>query len=98
MELLVVAVIGGFIGLLIRYLLPGRQHVGILLLPAVGIMVAAAVWALLFVNGFTADNGWMWTISIVAATLVSLLVAQILRVVRPDLDRKRFEQLTAPGA
>ena len=33
--------------------------------------------------------------TLAAATLVSLLVGQILRSVRPDLDRRRFERLLA---
>lgn len=93
MELLVIAVLGGFIGLLLRYLMPGRQYSGILLLPAVGVMSAAAIWALLFINGFTPDVGWIWTISLAGAFLVTLLVAQMLRTIRPDADQKRLTAL-----
>lgn len=95
MELLVVAVLGGFIGLLLRYLMPGREHSGILLLPAVGMMTSAVIWTLLFINGFTPDQGWIWTITLGGTFLVVLLIAQIVRTVRPDGDRKRLEKLLA---
>ena len=46
MELLFVTVIGASISLGVRYLVPGRQTHGALLVPAVGAAATAAVWAL----------------------------------------------------
>lgn len=84
MELLYVTVIGAGIGFLIRYTMAGRQHHGALLLPALAAATTAAVWVLLLWLGFTFDGGWIWVISLTAATIVSLAVAVL-------LPRKRLE-------
>ena len=77
MELVYVTVIGAGLGLLLRYLLPGRQVYGVLLLPAVGAAVTAAVWVGMVWLGITFDSPWIWVASLGAATVVSAVVALV---------------------
>ena len=75
MELLFVTVIGASISLGVRYLVPGRQTHGALLVPAVGAAATAAVWAICVWLGLTFDGGWIWVIALVLGPLASLAVA-----------------------
>ena len=87
MELLFVTVIGIGIGFLTRYTMPGREHHGALLLPAVAGATTAAVWVILLWAGLTFDGGWIWVISLAAAIAVSVALAILLprrRVVADD--------------
>ena len=62
----------------IRYLLPHRHSYGVLLLPALGGVVSAVVWAALTWLGWKFDGGWIWVVSLVlpmvAAALAGILV------------------------
>ncbi|WP_167138953.1 hypothetical protein [Diaminobutyricimonas sp. TR449] len=78
MELLFVAVISAALGLGIRYLIPGRNTYGVVLLPAVATAVGMVVWVALLWLGFTFDGGWIWVISIAAAVLAAGAVALLL--------------------
>jgi hypothetical protein len=90
MELLFVAVIVAALGLGIRYLIPGRDTYGVVLLPAVSTAVGMVVWVALLWLGFTFDGGWIWVISIAAAVLAAAAVALLLpRARRADDTRLR---------
>lgn len=75
MELIFVTVIGAGIGAVLRYLLPGRRHYGILLLPAVGAAVTAAIWVALVWLGWKFDGGWIWLVSLGLGGIASIIVA-----------------------
>ncbi|TXK19618.1 hypothetical protein [Homoserinibacter sp. GY 40078] len=94
MEIVFVTVIGAGLGGLIRYLIPGRQNYGIALLPAIGAAAAVAVWALLVWLGWPFDGGWIWTVSITAATAASVIVALALPRARDAADAHRLHELT----
>lgn len=98
MELIYVTVIGTGIATLVRYLLPRRQTYGILLLPAIGAAVTAAVWVALLWLGFTFDGGWIWVFSLVAAGLVPIAVALVLSNRRTASDTRELHVLSGGKA
>jgi len=95
MELVYVTVIGAGIGLLLRYVLPGRKVYGVLLLPAVAAVATAATWVSLLWAGFTFDGGWIWLASLVAAAVASALVATVLSRRRLAADARAAHLLAA---
>ena len=98
MELAYVTVIGAFIALALRYLLPGRTDYGLLLLPAVGGAVTAVVWVGLVWLGFKFDAGWIWVISLVASGVASIVVALIVVRARKIGDERRLHHLSGGRA
>jgi hypothetical protein len=97
-ELAYVTVIGAFIGLALRYLLPGRTDYGLFLLPAVGGAVTAAVWVGLVWLGLKFDGGWIWVISLVAAGVASIVVALVVVRARKVGDERRLHHLSGGRA
>lgn len=93
MEILFAIVIGAGMGVVLRFIVPGRQSHGLLLVPLIGAIVTAAVWAPLVWLGFTFDGTWIWVISLVAGGLASLLTALLAPVIRRNEDQARFERL-----
>lgn len=86
MELLFVALGGLAIGLVLRYVLPGRSSHGAALLPAIGLTVASAVWSILTWVGMPFDGGWIWWASFAGATVAALAAGLILPRRRRDAD------------
>jgi hypothetical protein len=97
-ELIYVTVLGAGIGLLLRYVLPGRGAYGILLLPALGAAVTAAVWVALLWIGWTFDGGWIWVVSLATAALAATTVALVVSRVRADADTHRLHVLSGGKA
>lgn len=91
MEIVFVLVIAGMLGLAIRYLVPGREAHGLLIMPAAAASAATGVWAILLWSGLTFDGGWIWVISIAAGVAVALLVAFLLPRARKASDERFFE-------
>ena len=98
MELLFVTVIGASLSLGVRYLVPGRQTHGALLVPAVGAAATAAVWAICVWLGLTFDGGWIWVIALVLGPLASLAVALVLPKRRETADEQLLARLMKPSA
>ena len=98
MELLFVTVIGAFIGLALRYLLPGRQSYGLFLLPAIGAAVTAAVWVGLVWAGWKFDGGWIWVAALVAGGVASIAAALLLNRGRKVFDQRRLHTLSGGRA
>ncbi len=98
MEIVYVTVVGAGIGLLLRYLLPGREVYGVALLPALGAAVTAAVWVGLTWLGWKADGGWIWLAALGGATLVSLVVALVLSRRRHAADARELHVLSGGKA
>ncbi|AYF97077.1 hypothetical protein [Protaetiibacter intestinalis] len=94
MEIVFVTVIGAGIGGLIRYLVPGRRSYGLALLPGIGAAVTAVVWVILLWLGWTFDGGWIWTVSITAGAVASLLTALLLPRARAASDARRLHELS----
>ncbi len=94
MELLFAAVIAAGIGAVIRYVVPGREAHGILLLPAVACAVTCAVWVALVWLGWTFDGGWIWVVGLTAGGVAALLVAFLLPRGRRERDEELFAKLS----
>lgn len=97
LSLVYVVVVGAGLGLLLRYLLPGRHTYGAVLLPAIGAAVAAAIWvsvqwfALL---SFPLD----WVVSLGGAFVASLIVALLVARVRTAVDARELHVLSGGKA
>lgn len=98
MELLFVTVIGAAFALGIRYLVPGRQTHGLLLIPMIGAAATAAVWAICVWLGLPFDGGWIWVIALVVGPLVALAFALVLPKRRDAADAALLERLMKPSA
>jgi len=98
MELLFVIIIGAGIGIVLRYLIPGRQTYGILIAPAVGAIAAAVVWSGLTWLGWTFDGGWIWVVSLGAAAVASVVAELIIPRVRNEADARMLHQLSGGRA
>jgi hypothetical protein len=98
MELLYVTVIGAGIGGVIRYLVPGRDKHGLLLLPAIGAAATSAVWVGLLWLGWTFDGGWIWVVSLGSATVISVVAAIWLARARDRGDQRLLHHLSGGKA
>jgi hypothetical protein len=98
MEIVYVTVVGAGIGLLLRYLLPGREVYGVALLPALGAAVTAATWAGLTWLGWKADGVWIWVAALGAATVLPLVVALVLSKRRQAADARELHVLSGGKA
>jgi hypothetical protein len=97
-EFIYVSVIGLGVGYVLRYVLPGRGSYGLFLLPAVGAVAAAALWAGLTWAGLTADGTWIWVAAIGGAAIVSAAVAILVQRGRARIDRQRLHSLSGGRA
>ncbi|WP_188716786.1 hypothetical protein [Agrococcus terreus] len=95
MVILVVMVLGAAIGLLARYLLPGREWVGLFLNPCAAATAAGVVWIALSLAGLGVDSGWLWIGSLVAATLVAVAIPRLLPAHRRRVDAAELDRLQA---
>jgi uncharacterized membrane protein YeaQ/YmgE (transglycosylase-associated protein family) len=98
MELVYVTVIGAAIGLVARYLLPGRRTYGLLVLPAAAGAVTATVWVALLWAGWTFDGGWIWVVSLAAAVITAIIIPIALPRYRDAQDERALHQLTGGKA
>jgi uncharacterized membrane protein YeaQ/YmgE (transglycosylase-associated protein family) len=94
MELAYVTVVGLGIGLLVRYLMPGRRMHGIALIPAVGAIAAAVLWAGLTWLGFKPDAGWIWALTFVGTVGITLVADVIVSRVRMAEDARERHVLS----
>lgn len=98
LELIWVAVIGAALGAGARYLVPGRDRHGMLLIPAVGFVAATVLWVGLTWLGWTADGGWIWLVALGGAAVVSVVVAAVIGRVRAAADDTRLHVLSGGRA
>jgi Flp pilus assembly protein TadB len=94
MELLFVTLIAFCIGLLARYVLPGRDTYGIVLVPSIAAIATAVVWVALTWVGLKFDGGWIWVGSLVAGAVVSLVLVLTLPRARRNHDERLLQQLS----
>ncbi|QNE47517.1 hypothetical protein F1C58_11810 [Glaciihabitans sp. INWT7] len=94
MELLFVTLGGAVLGLAARYGVPKRATHGALLVPAIGAIVAAVVWAALTWVGWKFDGGWIWVVSLVAAGVVAVVASVVLARQRTEHDAELLASLS----
>lgn len=93
MELLFAVLGGAILGILFRYVVPGRETHGALLVPAVGAAVASIVFAMLTWAQWRFDGTWIWVASLVIAGLAALGTALLLPRRRRVADAALFASL-----
>ena len=95
MELLWVIAIGAAIGAVARYVVRGREHYGIVLLPALTASVASVVWVALTWAGLAWDGGWIWVATMAATVAVAIAVPLLLARRRAAADAALFTRLSS---
>ncbi|HRN29646.1 MAG TPA: hypothetical protein PK890_08105 [Terrimesophilobacter sp.] len=96
MGLIYIVVLAAGIGATLRYLLPGRASYGILLLPALSVVVSVIVWGALTWAGINQTEVWMWLVTLAAGLLAALGSALYLPKHRATVDAALFERLSDP--
>jgi hypothetical protein len=94
MELLFITLGGAVLGLGFRYAFPGRLSYGVLLLPALGASIAAAVWAALTWAGWKYDGGWIWAVTLVVAGASVIVSAIVIGRLRTASDERMLQSLS----
>jgi hypothetical protein len=97
-ELLFVTVIAAFIGLALRYLLPGRGSYGLFLVPAIAAAATAAIWVGLVWLGLRFDGGWIWVIALVGGSAVTIVGTVLMVRARKVGDERRLHTLSGGRA
>ena len=88
---------GAILGLAARYVLPGRDYHGAVLVPAVGTAVASVVWVVLTWLGWKWDGGWIWWVALGLAGVASVAVDILVHRRRERADRGLQQRLTKTG-
>ena len=94
MELLFVMLGGAILGIVARYVVPGRRSHGAMLVPALGASAAGIVWAALTWMGLAFDGGWIWVITFMLAAIVPLAFALITARRRASADVSMLARLS----
>ena len=97
MELLFVVLIGVLVGLAGRVTLPKHELTGVVLLPALGGVAAAAVWVALTWARMRWDGGWIWAVTIAAAVIAVALAGLLLARARHRADEALFDRIARGG-
>ena len=94
MELLFVALGGAIIGLAARYFLPNRHTHGAVLIPALEVMVASALWVALTWAGLKWNGGWIWWITLVGTAVIVAVADIVIGRVRTAQDDRLLADLS----
>ncbi|MEO6944211.1 MAG: hypothetical protein ABI053_05820 [Lacisediminihabitans sp.] len=94
MELMFVVMGGILLAGGIRYLFPHRSSYGVLLLPALGGVVSALVWAALTWLGWKFDGGWIWVVSLILPAAAAALAAILIPRRRVAADEVLLQSLS----
>jgi hypothetical protein len=94
MELLFVVLIAFAIGMILRYVLPGRDTYGSLLVPSIGAAVASIVWVALLWAGWKFDGGWIWAVALTLGGIASIAVALTVPRARHGRDESLLHSLS----
>jgi len=98
MELLFVLVMAACVGALVRYVLPGRHSFGLLLLPAVSLVVTAIVWVGLLWLGWKFSGGWIWVVALGSGAVAAAVAQLLLWRGRARGDERLLHQLSGGRA
>ena len=98
MELLFVVLIAATLGLVVHYLVRGRETFGAALLPAISTSVSAVVWVALLWLGWRFDGTWIWVASLVIGSVVALIVGLRIPPARRAADVALYATLAGTKA
>lgn len=94
MELVLVVTAAGLIGTILRYLIPGRDRHGLIVLPSMQVAVASVLWTASIWLGLTPDSMWPWLVSLVVSTGTTVFLGFYLPKRRDADDAALVERLT----
>ena len=94
MELLFITLAGAVIGLAARYFLPNRHTHGAALMPAIGVIAAAVLWVGLTWAGLKWDGGWIWVITLLGTSAITVVVDLVVGRVRTKHDANLLATLS----
>ncbi|MBX3093394.1 MAG: hypothetical protein KF680_02460 [Cryobacterium sp.] len=96
MGLIYIVVLAAALGAITRYLLPGRSSYGLLLLPAISIVVSSIAWGAFTWAGIDQGTVWMWLVVLGAGALAAIGAALYLPRHRAALEATQLAELTDP--
>jgi hypothetical protein len=94
MELVLVVTFSGLVGLLVRYLVPGRATHGLFVIPSVGIVAGSLSWAIGIWAGLAPTSIWPWILSLGISVAASMALAIVLPGKRSAADDALWHELT----
>ena len=94
MELVLIVTFAGLLGAIVRYLVPGRDRYGLLMLPMLQIAAASILWTASLWLGLAPGSGWPWLVSLILSTAGAVALAVWLPRRRDEDDRQLFDQLS----
>ncbi len=94
MELVLVVTFSGLIGLVLRYLIPGRAMHGLSVMPAAGIIAGSLAWAIAIWAGLDPSGIGAWIIALGLAAAVPTAVGIMLPRLRQVADDALWAELT----
>lgn len=97
MELVLIVTFAALIGGGLRYVIPGRDRHGLVLLPSLQVAIAAILWSSAVWLGLEPSTVWPWLVSLVPATVATVWLGITLPRKRDAEDERFFAELTAPG-
>lgn len=98
MELLFITLFGAVLGLAARYSLPRRELHGSAAVPALGAMVAAAVWVGLTWAGLPWDGALIWLITLLVTAVAVIMIDLALGRARQRRDDASLEAMLSGRA
>jgi hypothetical protein len=94
MELVLVVTFSGLIGLLLRYLIPGRALHGLFVMPSIGIVAGSLAWAIAVWVGLDPASIWPWIVSLGLSAAAPIALGVILPKRRQVADDALWAELT----
>ena len=94
MELVLVVTFSGLIGLLLRYLIPGRAMHGLFVMPSLGIIAGSLSWAIAVWAGLDSASIWPWIGALGLSAAVPIALGFILPKRRQMADDALWAELT----
>jgi hypothetical protein len=94
MELVLVVTYAGIIGLALRYIIPGREHHGVAVMPAAGVILGSLGWLIAIWSGIDASGPWGWVVSLGLTVVGTSALGITLRQRRIAADSALWAELT----
>lgn len=95
MELVLVVTFAGLIGLLLRYVIPGRALHGLFVMPATGIVAGSLGWAIAVWVGLDPATVWPWVMALGLSAAAPIALGIILPKRRQAADDALWAELTS---
>jgi hypothetical protein len=96
MELVLVITFAGILGLALRYVIPGREHHGLAVMPSSGVILGSLGWLIAIWVGIDASGPWGWVIALGLALVGTTALGIALPRRRVAADDALWAELTRP--